>query len=257
MEAFAVDSGVWNVENGALKVSAGSLGGDAASVFHLPDMLPTYFEIRATITMEKPTTGWKANSYVIFDYYSPTDFKFAGLNASINKIQIGHRDETGWHVDVQDNMKIKPGEFYNILVAINGTTVTVLADNREYFSHTFEPRVVDGWVYGLSSGMVGFGSDNSRGVYDNIAVLVLPPEITFEGTEEFPDSDAAIAFVPSTGDWQMDGGRYNGAPSTVGTAAISLVDLGLDHGFEVASILEIKTTLNTENTAGLVFESNI
>ena len=152
-------------------------------------MLP-YFEIRATITMEKPTTGWKANSYVIFDYYSPT-------------------------------------------------------------------RVVDGWVYGLSSGMVGFGSDNSRGVYDNIAVLVLPPEITFEGTEEFPDSDAAIAFVPSTGDWQMDGGRYNGAPSTVGTAAISLVDLGLDHGFEVASILEIKTTLNTENTAGLVFESNI
>jgi hypothetical protein len=30
MEAFAVDSGVWNVENGALKVSAGSLGGDAA-----------------------------------------------------------------------------------------------------------------------------------------------------------------------------------------------------------------------------------
>jgi Ca2+-binding RTX toxin-like protein len=254
MEAFAVDSGVWEVESGMLKVSAESLGGDAASVFHVPDMLPQYFEIQASITMEKPTGGWKANSYVIFDYYSPTDFKFAGLNASIDKIQIGHRDETGWIVDVQDNMKIKPGEFYNVLVAVNGTTVTVLADNKEYFSHTFEPRVIDGWVYGLNSGMVGFGSDNSRGVYDNIAVQVLPPEITFKGTEEFPDSDAAIGVVPSTGDWQMVGGRYNGSPAADGTAAISLVDLGLGHGFEVASVLEMETTLNTESTAGLIFD---
>jgi len=254
MEAFVPDSGVWTVESGALRVSAETLGGDAAAVFHVPDMLPQYFEIQATITMVKPTAGWKANSYVIFDYYSPTDFKFAGLNASIDKIQMGHRDETGWIVDVQSKMKIKPGEFYNILVAINGTTVTLMADNREYFSHTFEPHVIDGWVYGLNSGMVGFGSNNSRGVYDNIAVQVLPPEITFEGTEEFPDSDAAIAFVPSAGDWQTGGGRYDGTPATNGTVAISLVDLGLDHGFEVASILEIETTLNTENTAGLVFD---
>jgi hypothetical protein len=103
-EGFAVDSGVWQVESGTLKVSAESLGGDAASVFHVPDMLPQYFEIQATISMEKPTAGWKANSYVIFDYYGPTDFKFAGLNASIDKIQIGHRDESGWIVDVQANM---------------------------------------------------------------------------------------------------------------------------------------------------------
>jgi hypothetical protein len=254
MEAFAPDSGVWMVEGGALRVSAETLGGDAAAVFHVPDMLPQYFEIQATITMEKPTAGWKANSYVIFDYYSPTDFKFAGLNASIDKIQMGHRDETGWIVDVQSNMKIKPGEFYNILVAINGTTVTLIADNKEYFSHTFEPRVIDGWVYGLNSGMVGFGSDNSRGVYDNITVQVLPPEITLEVTEAFPDSDDAIAFVPSTGNWQMGGGRYNGTSAADGETAISLVDLGLDHGFEVASILKIETTLNTENTAGLVFD---
>ena len=254
MEAFAPDSGVWTVESGALRVSAETLGGDAAAVFHVDEMLLQYFEVRATITMEKPTAGWKANSYVIFDYYSPKDFKFAGLNASIDKVQMGHRDETGWHVDVQSKMKIKPGEFYNILVAINGTTVTLMADNKEYFSHTFEPRIIDAWAYGLNSGMVGFGSDNSRGVYDNITVQVLPPEITFEATEEFPDSDAAIAFVPSAGDWQMGGGRYNGTSAADGTTAISLVDLGLDHGFEVASILEIETTLNTENTAGLVFD---
>jgi Ca2+-binding RTX toxin-like protein len=254
MEAFAPDSGVWTVESGALRVSAETFDGDAAAVFHVGEMLPQYFEIQATITMEKPTAGWKANSYVIFDYYSPTDFKFAGLNASIDKIQMGHRDETGWIVDVQSNMKIKPGEFYNILVAINGTTVTLVADNKEYFSHTFEPRVIDDWVYGLNSGMVGFGSNNARGVYDNIAVQVLPPAITLEGTEEFPNTDGIVDFTPEAGLWQYVDGRYDGASGMGGDRAISLLDLGLDHGLETASVLELEATLNTANTGGLVFD---
>ncbi|MEJ2168026.1 MAG: hypothetical protein P8X90_21090, partial [Desulfobacterales bacterium] len=254
MEGFAVDSGVWHVESGALKVSAESLGGDAASVFHVADMLPQYFEIQATITMEKPTGGWKANSYVIFDYYSPTDFKFAGLNASIDKVQIGHRDETGWVFDVQDSMQIKPGEFYNILVAVNGTTVTLLADNKEYFSHTFEPRVIDGWVYGLNGGMVGFGSDNSKGVFDNIAVQVLPPEITLEGTEEFPNTDETIELVPAIGLWQANGGRYDGGLASASDTAICLIDLGLNKGLEVASVLELETALSTESIGGFVFD---
>jgi len=253
LHGFYVDSGLWNVENGALKVSAESLGGDAASVFHVDEVLPSYFEIQATITMEKPTSGWKANSYVIFDYYGQYDFKFAGLNASIDKIQMGHRDETGWHVDVQSNMKIKPGQYYNMLVAVHGTNVTLLANNKEYFSHMFEPRVIDGWVYGLNTGMVGFGSDNSQGVYDNIAVQVLPPEITLEETEDF-EGQAELVFVSTSGDWQINANRYNGTPAVDSDKAISLVDLGLDRGLEVVSVLELEATLNTQTTGGVVFD---
>jgi Ca2+-binding RTX toxin-like protein len=259
MEGFFTDSGVWNVENGALKVSAESLGGDAASVFHVDEMLPSYFEIQATITMEKPTGGWKANSYIIFDYYSPTDFKFAGLNASIDKIQMGHRTSEGWIVDVQSNLKVKPGNFYDVLVAINGTTVTVLANNEEFFSHTFEPRVIDDWIYGINSGMVGFGSDNSRGVYDNIAVQILPPEITFEGTEDFPDTVTEMDLVPVYGNWvisgdPVEGYRYDGTLAVDVDRAVSLVDLGLSNNLEVTSFLGLETTLNTDSIGGLVFD---
>jgi len=204
--------------------------------------------------MEKPTAGWKANSYVIFDYYSPTDFKFAGLNASVDKIQMGHRTSQGWIVDVQAPMQIKPGTFYNILVAVNGTNVTLLADNKTVFSYTFAPRVIDGWVYGINAGMIGFGSDNSRGVFDNIAVQVLPPKITFEGTEVFPDTNTRISFTPASGTWNPNSDRYSGAPVVGSDTAISLVDLGLGHGFEVASILELETTLNTQKTGGVVFD---
>ncbi|NIM49026.1 MAG: hypothetical protein GTO22_07175, partial [Gemmatimonadales bacterium] len=192
MEAFAPDSGVWEIQNNSLRVSAESLGGDAVSVFHVDEMLPSYFEIVATIATDKPTGGWKANAYVIFDYFGPDDFKFAGLNASIDKMQMGHRTAEGWIIDVETPMQIKPNNFYHMLVAVHGTTVTLLVDGVEFFTHTFDARVIDGWSYGLNIGFIGFGSDNSRGIYDNIIVQKLPPEITFEDTDDFTNTtDAA------------------------------------------------------------------
>ena len=43
----------------------------------------------AKISMDKPTGGWKANSYIVFDYFAPADFKFAGIDQSTNKMVIG------------------------------------------------------------------------------------------------------------------------------------------------------------------------
>jgi Ca2+-binding RTX toxin-like protein len=250
--AMFADSGVWSVESGKLKVSAESIGGDAVSVMHLDDPLPTYFEITATITMEKPTGGWKANAYVIYDYYSTTDFKFAGIDASRDKIQLGHRTAEGWIIDAEIPSQIKPGQYYNVLVAVNGTNVTVRVDGTEYFSHTYEARVdADGWVYGINEGMVGLGSDNSRGTFDNIVVQVLPPDYTFQATEDFADTEAAFLTVPQSGDWQIAGGRYDGVP-VGGDWAISLVELGAR--LRANSILDVEATVNTDATTGIVFD---
>ena len=59
--------------------------GDAASVMYLDQVLPTYFEIQATINAGKPLAGTKSNAYLVFDYQSETDFKFAGVNISTDK----------------------------------------------------------------------------------------------------------------------------------------------------------------------------
>jgi Ca2+-binding RTX toxin-like protein len=255
MEGFFTDSGVFEVQGGVLQVAAESLGGDAVSVYHVNDYLPNYFEIRASIATEKPTGGWKANSYVIFDYQNEYVFKFAGINISTNKIQLGHRDEAGWHIDVQSNVKVKPDVYYDVLVAINGTNVTVVVDDRDYFSHTFAPRVdTDGFVYGINDGMVGFGSDNSRGSLDNIAVQILPPDITLEGTEEFPNTNGIVDFIPASGSWLYNGGRYDGTIGADSEIAFSQVDLGIDHGLDVTSALELETTFNTQATGGLIFD---
>ena len=96
--------------------------------------------------------GWKANAYIIFDYYSPTDFKFAGIDVSTNKMVIGHRAASGWVVDKQlATCSSKPDTFYNMLVAVNGTNVTVSRRQQARPSrHTFAPRMIDGVPYGLN-----------------------------------------------------------------------------------------------------------
>ena len=90
---FAPDSGVWEVTGGALQVAAASLGKDAAAVFYVDQYLPIYYEIAGAdpSVRSRPPAG-RRNAYLIFDYFSPTDFKFAGIDVAINKIVIGHRD---------------------------------------------------------------------------------------------------------------------------------------------------------------------
>ncbi len=84
---------------------------------------------------------------MIFDYQNEYDFKFAGINVSLDKIQMGHRTAAGWVVDVQSNVQVKPGIDYNLLVAVNGTNVTLLVNNQTYFSYTFAPRWMKAGMY--------------------------------------------------------------------------------------------------------------
>lgn len=250
-------SGVFKVASGKLAVSAESIGGDAVSVIDVDEYLPSYFEVAASITMQKPTGGWKANSYIIFDYQNEYDFKFAGVDASRDKIQLGHRTAEGWIIDAETPSQIKPGVYYNMLVAVNGTNVTVVMDGAEYFTHTYAPRVdADGWVYGLNAGMIGLGSDNARGTYDNISVRVLPPDYTFEAIEDFADNEVEMLVVPQIGHWQaIATGRYEGLPDPgVGDTAVSLFDIGAVTGLAANSILGITATVSTESTGALVFD---
>jgi hypothetical protein len=47
--------------------------------------------------------------------------------------------------------------------------------------------------------MVGLGAENAVARIDNVAVQVLPPEITFEETEDFTDGVADRFTVSPTG----------------------------------------------------------
>ena len=165
----------------------------------------------------KPTGGFKANSYVIFDYWSPTDFKFAGIDVSTNKLVVGHRTAAGWITDNQTPFQARADTTYNLLIQVNGTNVIVNAGNRS-FSYLYGPRVVEGENQGLNKGLLGFGSDQSRGTLDNIKIQALPAQVTLDTTEDFSDGTANLmttAAATTTGTWAVTpaDGRYTGTPA--------------------------------------------
>jgi Ca2+-binding RTX toxin-like protein len=249
-DGFAPDVGGFAVTNNRYQVNPLASGQDTISVFYVDAYLPNYWEMSATINAVKPIAGFKANAYLVFDYQSPTDFKFAGIDVSTNKIVIGHRASWGWAVDKSSNMQLKAGQDYNVLLSVNGTAVTMVVNNTRTVSHTFAPRQVDGFTFGLNAGMVGLGADNGRAQIDNVSVQVIPPEIAYTAVEDFADG-VADGFSDLMGIWQIVGERLQGA-SIGGVSAIDALDLNST----AAAYLELSTrvSLAAGTVAGVVFD---
>jgi hypothetical protein len=212
--------------------------------------------VLATVKAVKPTQGWNSNSYIVFDYQSQTNFKFAGIDASTNKLVIGHRNASGWIIDSQASFQggVKSDTWYNLLLSINGLTATLIVNGTTTFSFTFQPTVVDGWSYGLNWGLVGFGSNNSRGELDDIAVQIVPVTETVSKSDDFASGPGPMFNGSSTGSWSAALGRYIGTPAAPADTAINLMNLGGVAQMATTSILTLSTVVKTSGRAGFVFD---
>ncbi|MBK5565794.1 hypothetical protein [Ensifer sp. SSB1] len=251
MDVFAADQGKFAVSSGMMSVESENTWEQAAAVFYADQYLPIYFEISAKITAQKPVGGWKANSYVIFDYRSPTDFKWAGINISNDQIEMGYRDANGWHQVAKSNkpVQLKAGITYDVLVAVNGTNVTVTVAGVNWFGYTFTPRIEDGVPVGLNRGMVGVGNDGSKSKVDNFSVQILPPNLSLDYTDNFDGTGRfSMTGTVATG-WTVAGGRLAGAAG----AAINTFNLGTT--LRADSYLELEAKLSTVGNGGIVFDS--
>ncbi|HEY3484041.1 MAG TPA: hypothetical protein VGK49_01600, partial [Ilumatobacteraceae bacterium] len=259
LQSMAVDSGEWAVSSGVLSVQAASLGQDAAAVWYHDQYLPVYYEIAARVRLTKPTSGWKGNAFVIFDYWGPNDFKFAGLDDASNKLVIGYRDASGWHQSTWGSIPgggVKYETWYDMLVAVNGLNVTVVVNGTTSLTWNFTPRMIDGVAYGLNKGLTGFGSDNSRGQFDSIQLRVLPPTLTLDRQETFADG-VADWLAPEVGTATITGvdttARYDVAAPVAGDLAVVLADLGKPIAYD--AFLQIDAIVKAgSGRLGLVFD---
>ncbi|CAM5793933.1 LEPR-XLL domain-containing protein [Rhizobacter fulvus] len=256
LQGLAADSGTWQVSGGALQVASSSSISDAVAVYQVGDALPTYYEVLAKAKIIKPTGGWDANSYIVFDYQSKTNFKFAGIDAGTNKLVIGQRTAAGWQVLKQAVFtgSIKSENWYNLMLSVNGLTATLSVDNGTFISYVFQATVVDGFSYGLNWGLVGFGANKSRGALDNIAVQIVPPSSTVAYTNDFAAGAGAMFDTFSAGTWTAASGRLAALPPAGSDTAVDLIDLTNVTNLKTASLLELSTTLRTAGRAGYVFD---
>jgi hypothetical protein len=212
-------------------------------------VLPSYFELTATVNPVKPIAGYKANAYIVFDYYGPDDFKFAGLNSSTNKIEIGQCTADGWRVLASINILVKAGISYNVLVALNGTTATIVVNNKLSLSYGFAARIDRyGMTHNFNDGMVGLGADNSKASIDNVSLRVVPPAITLTQTDDFSAAPALV--TGETGTWSLSKGYLVGTPAAGQSLALAEGNLTVGPAY----LLRLETKIATKATGGIIFD---
>ncbi|MEZ6048187.1 MAG: hypothetical protein R3C11_21945 [Planctomycetaceae bacterium] len=110
---------------------------------------------------------------MIFDYKSPTDFKYAGMFAGQNQWLIGHY-QGNWNnrvaqVDWDDlGRAIEIGLSYSLEVQLNGNDVRLIADGETVLSATFDSDV--------TGGSVGLATQNGSTAFNNFLVEATPTD---------------------------------------------------------------------------------
>ena len=238
--AFAADTGTWTLANGVYEAAPAIADGEAVSIYHLDQHQPSYMEILTTVNVGKGKAGVKSNAYIIFDYQSESDFKFAGIDAGLDKLRIGHRTAEGWVMDTQSNMRLKSDTDYDLTLIMHGTMATLWVNQNESLSFSFGDPINDGYL--------GAGTDNAVARFDDWQVQKLPPTFTFVLPQDFSGS-TPTPFIEKLGAWTIADGQYIGSLED-SDRALSTWNL------EVAawSRVELEALIETGATGGLVFD---
>jgi len=129
-------------------------------------------DIQATFNADNLVPGQRwSNAFVIFDYHSPTDFKFAGAFVGIDRWVIGRSawNADGYVVDRVFSERIDPYTDYAVQVLVENNTVTL----GVYNGQRYVPKVIQtysGPAGSLQDGSAGVGTMRGTARFDDLQV---------------------------------------------------------------------------------------
>jgi len=189
LDAFAVDSGVWTVDNGTL----GDWGVTLEEYIGTPESGEEYgislIDLGADLQLNSVVemgTVFSTDSMagIVFDYYNDHDYKFVAINADTDEVVIGHyTTKHGMTVDVSAAKTIDAAEEYELVVSLYGNTVGVELDGQAVIGYVLNAVTVDG-----AQGLITYGET----VYDEVTIKTNDPAFQEEGENLF------AAAVPET-----------------------------------------------------------
>jgi hypothetical protein len=118
----------------------------------LGDAGDTWGSVEVLTKIELATFGKReqANGYVLFDVVNSTNFKFAGLDISGDRVVVGQVVNGKWTVLASQVFDMRSGAEYKLAVALSDNGVRVSVNGTERVVHSFKELVVDGG-YGLAA----------------------------------------------------------------------------------------------------------
>jgi subtilisin family serine protease len=224
---FDRQAGVWNVAGGRYQASPSADDDDVPviSTLRLETPLPEAVELEATLYAEEGRLvlfglvlrDYLTNAFLVFDYQSLDDFKFAGADMDGDRWVIGHRDSAGWTIDAFFSQTLSAATDYAVRLTIAaGGQVTLMAGGATVLVHAFGESVTDG--------SLGVGSRNALARFDNVAAQQAnsPTPGALPLLEDFDDG-AADHLQRHSGLASVSGGEYHVTPLTGGDAVSTLL----------------------------------
>jgi predicted outer membrane repeat protein len=131
--------------------------------FASPTTVPNITNVSVNVsTLPGNGSSLWSNAVVVFDYQSPTNYKFAGVFEIINKLIIGEVVNGKVKYLVQKKFNAAPNTTIPLNVAINQATKQVtLSSGGTSVAHTYGS---------LGTGTVGVGTINANAKFDDLAI---------------------------------------------------------------------------------------
>ncbi|UCH88964.1 MAG: DUF2341 domain-containing protein [Thermoplasmata archaeon] len=101
------------------------------------------------------------DAYLVFDYRSDTDYKYAGLSANADMWFIGHRLPSGYYDNITMIETIDYNRWYNVSLRIIDDTVQLYNDDELKLSYRFDDFI---------AGKFGLATSKSHPHYDNYKI---------------------------------------------------------------------------------------
>ena len=103
-----------------------------------------------------------SNAVIVFDYVSPTNYKFAGVFEIIDKLIIGEVVNGKVQYRAQRSFPAQPNTTIPLSLSINRATLQVtLTSGATSFSHTYKS---------IGTGTVGIGTINANARFDSLSI---------------------------------------------------------------------------------------
>ncbi len=237
---FASQAGSWSVSGGTYDASPAFALGDEASVLQVSGALPSALQFGATMSATAVSGSLYSNGFLIFDYQSATNFKFAGAYVGNQQWVVGHRDANGWEIDAAlSDPSIRPGTAYALQLWLQGRNADLYVNGAGKVNFNYGSAF---------TGSVGLGAENSLTQFTNLSAQQ-PAAGTLPITENFSDGQAHD-FVPQEGSWAVSNSRYDATPINGGDALTDLLTNGA-----LPSSLEFDVTMNAAAPSGSFYSN--
>ncbi|MEZ6044022.1 MAG: FG-GAP-like repeat-containing protein [Planctomycetaceae bacterium] len=242
--------------NNKFQTDNSGLTGLSTAVLDSALMLPSTFEMSVEMTAVSGPDRW-LDGFLIFDYQSPTDFKYAGMFNGQNQWVIGHYQGNFNDKVINNSLIINNDTPYTAHVRIEGSTVYLAVDGEFVLERTFSGP--------LNDGQAGIASYNAVTCFDNFEIGVEVDKgapTDFPYMEDFTDGIADQIGYYGGNRWGISPVSGNNKLFFNGGNNFGLGVAFLENEFRLPNKFEFSATMASYSAAGfwndgfLVFDYN-